>query len=287
MRKEKMEDWNKIDFPLRVVITAMGEQVPVHSHDFIELVIFSGGNATHSISHRDKKMHYSVMQGDCFTVLPKEKHSFEDGNQAYYYNIIFTPELMSNELDALKEFETWNALFGTQDFNERLKVRLGLHDRMLIDGYINRLMNELDKRQPGYKICARAILLEILLVILRRSPQKMLFTRTPVKFNAAIMQIINEMEKNPEKHYMLSDMAKKANMCVSGFTKKFRNMIGLSPTEYLITLRMEKAEQLLFSSSMTVYDIAEQCGFYDINYFIKVFRRFYNTTPSKLRRNRQ
>ena len=286
MRKEKMENWNKIDFPLRVVVTTMGEQVPIHSHDFIELVIFSCGNATHSIAHRDKKLHYSVMQGDCFTILPNEKHSFEDGNQASYYNIIFTRDLINNELKELKEFGTWNALFGTHDLSERLKVRLGLYDRALIDDYIKRLANELDMRQPGYKICARAILLEILLLILRRSPYKMLFSSTPFKVNSAIMHIIDEMEKNPEKHYLLNELAKKANMCVSGFTKKFRNMIGLSPTEYLMTLRMEKAEQLLFSSSMTVYDIAEQCGFYDINYFIIVFRRFYHTTPAKFRKNR-
>ena len=52
-------------------------------------------------------------------------------------------------------------------------------------------------------------------------------------------------EKYPEKNYNLTDMAKKANMCVSGFTKKFRNLLGVSPMEYLLSLRIEKAEQML------------------------------------------
>ena len=283
MHKERLERHCKDNFPLSVVITDTDENVPIHSHDFIELVFFVNGVATHNILRGGKNVCYPVMQGDFFSIMPKEKHSY-DSSKAHYYNIIFSPELISNELHELKEFRTWNSFFGMNDLEARFKVHLTAHDRMEMEQYIKRLRNELAKRAAGYKICARSILLEILLIVLRCTPKRMLHGVKALKSDNDILNIINEMEKNPEKHYCLKELAKKANMCISGFTKKFRNLIGTSPTEYLLSLRIEKAEQLLLSSSSTIYTIAEQCGFYDINYFIKVFRRFRGLTPAKFRR---
>ena len=285
MHKEKMEIWEKKNnFPLHVVTTNMNEVVPIHTHDFIEIVFFARGSASHSIFHGSKKLRYSVMQGDCFSILPKEKHSFEDGHAAYYYNIIFSQELILNELQDLKELDTWSKLFGNKEFSERSKFHLGWQEREEMNALIGRLINELSRKAAGYKIYARALLIEILFIILRCSPKKMLVSESSVKSNFSLIQVISDMEKYPEKNYNLTDMAKKANMCVSGFTKKFRNLLGVSSMEYLLSLRIEKAEQMLLKSMMSVYEISEQCGFYDINYFIKVFRRFRGNTPAKFRK---
>ena len=286
MHKEKMAKWEKMNnFPLHVVTTNVNEVVPIHTHDFIEIVFFAKGSAVHSIFHGSNKLRYSVMQGDCFAILPKEKHSFEDGHAASYYNIIFSQELVLNELKDLKVLDTWSKLFGNKEFSERSKFHLGWQEREEMNALIGRLINELSRKAAGYKIYARALLIEILFIILRCSPKKMLVSESSVKSNFSLIQVISDMEKYPEKNYNLTDMAKKANMCVSGFTKKFRNLLGVSPMEYLLSLRVEKAEQKLLKSTMSVYEISEQCGFYDINYFIKVFRRFRNTTPARYRRS--
>lgn len=273
-------------FPLRVITTNMNKVVPEHSHDFIELVFFAEGAAIHSIGRGAKKNSYPVMQGDCFTILPSEPHSFENVNTAFYYNIIFSPALVENEIRELREFETWPLFFGKNSTKERCKIHLNLSDRMDVHGCILNLSAELNQKQKGYRTLARAILVELLLKILRSSPKKMFAVESDTKIDNRILTVVNEMEKYPEKHYTLADFAKKANMCTSGFSHKFRTLLGVPPFEYLLSLRIEKAEWLLASSSMSVYDIAEKCGFYDVNYFIKVFRRFNNTTPTKFRQKK-
>ena len=287
MHTEKMERWNKHDIPLRVIVTNMDNVVPTHAHDFIELVIFSKGNAIHSIGDDNKEIKYSVMQGDCFVIMPNEKHSFESGKQAVYYNIIFSPSVLESAIDELKQFENWTALFGSNNLTERIKVHLNLYDREIITNFIERLSNELDYCNFGYKLSARTILIEILLVILRNTTKEMVVAKTDFHNTPAVMRVINEMETNSQKHYTLEELAKKANMCISGFTKKFRILTGMSPNEYLISLRIEKAQQLLLNSSTPVYEIAEECGFYDINYFIKVFTKYKNITPAKYRKNKK
>ena len=287
MHREMMQKWGKDNFPLSIVATEMNDTVPEHTHDFMELVIFQRGSATHSLHLPGGKVSYAVMQGDCFSVLPGETHSFSDGSRAFYYNIIFSPELIRDQMPALEEFDSWESLFGSRTPRDRKKIHLPLADRMQIDAYLARLKEELDRRTRGYKTVAAAILLEILVQLLRCSPKQMtvrsgIFPRD----GSNLLKTINSLEKAPEKHLSLARMAKLSGMCVSSFTRKFRILTGVSPTEYLISLRIEKAENLLKTTDLPVYAIADACGFNNINYFIKTFRRFRHVTPAKFRAGR-
>jgi transcriptional regulator GlxA family with amidase domain len=47
-------------------------------------------------------------------------------------------------------------------------------------------------------------------------------------------------------------------MCNSGFSKKFKEIAGSSPMDFIISLRIEKAEKLLLSTNLSIYDIAEK-----------------------------
>lgn len=275
----------KDPFPLRVITTRNKDNIPEHSHDFIELVFFSEGAAIHSIGSGDSMTSYPVMQGDCFTVLPAELHSFENCSTAFYYNIIFTPALIENEIRELKEFDSWQLLFGKNSRTTRSKMHLNLSDRIRVLNCILNLKEEVMQKNKGYRVLARALLIELLLKILRASPQKMFAVEADTKIDSRILSVVNEMEKYPEKRYTLADFAKKSNMCISGFSHKFRMLLGMSPFEYLLSLRIKKAEWLLESSTLSIYNIAEQCGFYDVNYFIKVFRRYHGVTPAKFRKN--
>ena len=287
MHREMMQKWGRDNFPLSVVTTEMEKTVPEHTHDFMELVIFQRGSATHSLHLPGGKVGYTVMQGDCFSILPGETHSFADGDRAFYYNIIFSPELIRDQIPALEEFDSWESLFGSRTPRDRKKIHLPLADRIQIDAYLARLKEELDRRTRGYKTVAAAILLEIIVQLLRCSPKQMA-VRSGVfpRDGGNLLKTINSLEKTPEKHLSLAQMAKLSGMCVSSFTKKFRILTGVSPTEYLISLRIEKAENLLKTTDLPVYTIADMCGFDNINYFIKTFRRFRHVTPAKFRRGR-
>lgn len=283
MHKEQMARWEKDNFPLLVVATNMQEQVPEHTHDFIELVIFQRGTAIHSLYSPEEKSSYIVMQGDCFAILPQEIHSFENGNRAFYYNIIFSPALIENSLKDFSAFDTWTALFGNSSSSERRKIHLPQEERSLLDEYFKHLKQELENRKTGYKVSAVSWLQQILLTILRCSSEQMILSDTSLRDGHHLLKVINLLEKSPEKHYTLSFMAHTAGMSISSFTKKFRLLTGFSPMEFLLSQRIGKAETLLKNTDQPIYIIADMCGFNNINYFIKIFRRYRQTTPAKFR----
>ena len=54
---------------------------------------------------------------------------------------------------------------------------------------------------------------------------------------------------------------------------------------YLTDIRMENAKKLLLSTSLSIAEISEQCGYGDYRVFTKVFKKSEGTTPSRYRRD--
>ena len=67
------------------------------------------------------------------------------------------------------------------------------------------------------------------------------------------------------------------------FVKLFRSLVGVSPYEYIINLRLNEAKNLLITTELSVNDIASLTGFLDTNNFIRRFRSRTNMTPQQYR----
>ena len=69
-------------------------------------------------------------------------------------------------------------------------------------------------------------------------------------------------------------------------TREFEKEFGAAPGKFLINIRLEKAIYLLLTEpNLTVNEIAESTGFSCGNYFSKVFKNKFNTTPTEYRKN--
>lgn len=85
---------------------------------------------------------------------------------------------------------------------------------------------------------------------------------------------------NPEIN--LSEILSKGNYSENYMRKKFKEQTGLTPMEYLATLRIDYAKQLLDQKkllNLSIASIAEMCGYYDTHYFSRVFRRQTGLSP--------
>ncbi|MCR5583989.1 MAG: AraC family transcriptional regulator [Lachnospiraceae bacterium] len=68
------------------------------------------------------------------------------------------------------------------------------------------------------------------------------------------------------------------------FLRTFKQQTGFTPNDYLITVRLNHAKSLLRSTSMTIEDIALECGFSTASYFIRVFKKHEAVTPLHYRK---
>lgn len=81
----------------------------------------------------------------------------------------------------------------------------------------------------------------------------------------------------------LQETAEYAGISPSYFSTLFKQEQGCTFIEYLVRLRMEKSVELLERSDMTIAQIANEIGYMSYRYFIKVFKDYYQLTPTQYR----
>lgn len=84
--------------------------------------------------------------------------------------------------------------------------------------------------------------------------------------------------------YGTIDISELADMCsVSStyFRKMFKKIHGVSPSQYIINLKLEFASHLLSSNLYTVAEVSHKSGFNDTKYFSKLFKQSFGITPKK------
>ena len=98
---------------------------------------------------------------------------------------------------------------------------------------------------------------------------------------ASAVDYIDRNYKNSD--IKISFLASVCKISTRYFCELFSAFFGVSPKEYIIRKRIESAKNMLISSDDKISDIAENCGFSDVYYFSKVFKKEFNETPSAFR----
>jgi transcriptional regulator GlxA family with amidase domain len=95
----------------------------------------------------------------------------------------------------------------------------------------------------------------------------------------AIDTIQGYMEKNFKKQLTLEDLAGRCNMSVRNFIRRFEQATTNTPFEYLQRIRIEAAKKILETKNEGIVQVASRCGYEDVDYFRKIFKRYVAMTP--------
>jgi transcriptional regulator GlxA family with amidase domain len=98
-----------------------------------------------------------------------------------------------------------------------------------------------------------------------------------------ISMVIDFMHAKLHRKLSLAELAESANISVSHLSHLFRTETGVSPGQYLMTLRVQRAGDLLQSSVLSVKRIMFEVGFNDKSNFVRSFRKAYGLSPSEYR----
>lgn len=105
------------------------------------------------------------------------------------------------------------------------------------------------------------------------------------RFCRKFERIVQTRMRNPNLN--IDIIASQFGMGRTNFYRKVREQMGVSPNDYLRRCRMERAAELLRSTELPISDICTQVGVPDAQYFSKVFKVYFETTPSAYRENNQ
>jgi AraC family transcriptional regulator len=101
-------------------------------------------------------------------------------------------------------------------------------------------------------------------------------------------QTIEYVHDNLDTALDLTDLAQQANLSAFHFSRLFKRSLGLTPHQYVLRNRVERAKKLLsLTESIALADVGLQAGFYDQAHFSKAFKRVVGLTPKKFAQQAQ
>lgn len=272
-------------FPLACVRIEDHRAVEIHSHEFHEMVVILTGRGRH-VTEREE---YPIEAGDVFLLRDNMAHGYKDTDRMTLVNILFDPKRLGLPMEHLQDLPGYHALFQVEPrlrAYHRFRNRLRLSEEQLAEaaGIIARLQQELERKTPGYRFQAGAHLMSLIAFVSR------CYARSDQSADRPLIRL-GETLSFIEQHYRepiaVRQLTRIARMSESSLMRAFRRVLGRSPIEHVIRVRVLKAAEWLRRGDVRVTEAAYNCGFGDSNYFSRQFRQVMGVSPREYRARRR
>ncbi len=262
-----------------------GMCAPLHWHFFSEIIYVNRGSQEVTVGNRIEHLR----SGGLIYINPRQAHLAYSGDQQETCLTVlkFDPSLICPPLHSEAE-EQLISPFLNYDLTQSLVFPMNtLPDP--VPGLLDEILEVTGARKFGCEYRTRSLLCELiwLLASALRESGGMIVDRSPLaeqeleRFRTAI-HYINSHYSQP---IPLKSLTEICSLSYSNFAVKFKQLTGKTPVEYINHVRISQAQQMLLLSSIPVGEIAEACGFNDVAYFNRVFRRISGRPPHAFRKN--
>ncbi|MBT2661708.1 response regulator [Bacillus sp. ISL-45] len=99
-----------------------------------------------------------------------------------------------------------------------------------------------------------------------------------------IRKAIIYIDRNLKEEFTLKDVAAHVHLNPSYFSVLFKEQVDLNFSEYVTRRRIQRAKELVLSTTLPINEIAEEVGYKTAKYFIKIFKEIEGMTPSAYRK---
>lgn len=140
----------------------------------------------------------------------------------------------------------------------------------LVEAFFNPTKNHISNHPFYYLSCLYNLLWQI----------DESYSRIPTKYKK-LQGALSEISENWHENQMVSYYAELCNMSEMNFRRLFREYTGMSPIEYRNDIRLTNARNKLQSGEYNVSEAAEICGFSNLSFFIRLYKKKYGYTPKK------
>lgn len=101
----------------------------------------------------------------------------------------------------------------------------------------------------------------------------------------ALLPAVRQIDERYAEPITVSSLSRLCMMSETHFRRAFKEIIGVSPIEYLLEVRMKRAEELLLQTGKSVREIAQACGFKDVEHFCRSFKSRTGMTALVMRKS--
>lgn len=267
------------DYPFQVHHTQLtnGLDLYPHVHDELEITCITQGGGIFSINNHS----YHVKKGDLLIIPPDSIHLARPAEYtpASFDSIVFSPYCFCiSENNRIYSKYIAPILNRHLFFPEHLDRSEAWHEEvweLAMEIRQNSLLTD------GELLCQSSLFKLWYLLFQHCLTGNSNFDMRSLRLKDSI----DYMHAHFSEYITITDLASIANMSEGHFSRTFKEYMKVSPLDYLIQIRINESAKLLQKSDLLIGEIALSCGFNDLSYFGKCFKKEKNCTPREYRRS--
>ena len=275
---------NDKQFPLRGIFNVQKDNPP-HQQEFSEVTFILEGEALH-YSEPEGWVHTEA--GDIWIIPPDGIHGYQNTKNLKIFNLLFVADQLPVPLLELYTHPQYKKLFsGDRDYWKSVgfypRLHPGTEDMNDLTNLLHLFIRLQNQDLPGKIGIKYGLFMTIISRLCDIAMTQKAFS-APVK-PLDISRIISYLNENYTSEIGISELIKLTAMSESTLRRHFRKAFGMGPIEYIRKFRLGIAAKLLVSTTYSVKEISQMCGFNNTSYFCRMFRMIYNKTPQDYRIN--
>ncbi|KLE17194.1 AraC family transcriptional regulator [Clostridium sp. C8] len=249
-------------------------QTEYHCHtDMIEISVILSGNVDYLIN--DKL--YNVKKGQALIF-----------NKGIYHQELLNKDTICHELHiGLNNINLFNNKNSINFNGDGILTFIKYKDEFL--KCCEEIISEQSSHAHNSHFMLKALIMKLLIIISREiNEDEGKTVQSGLSFNShenkvLVKNITDYFEKNFMNDISLNTISQNMYLSPVYISKIFKELMGDSPINYLINIRLSKAKELLEKENLAIKTVAKMVGYNDPYYFSKHFKKFYGVSPNKFR----
>jgi len=256
------------------------EEWPEHLHDWCELIYIHSGEATFFIDQQ--VVHFK--KGDLIFVPPNIIHrTMISFNKFLTTSVLYLmpSQLMDKNYNPAILFEPFKVVRKDKKYLFSLS-----HDKqMIVEQYLDSMNVEKEKKEIFWEETAFSYLVQ-LMVQIHRWDDIFDTEAEPSEHNPEWLNtVLQYLDEHLDEEIRLEDLSSRLFISPVHFSKKFKQTVGTTFSEFINRKRILKSKELLKGTDSPVQEVAESCGFQSMPYFHRTFKKLVGGTPANYRKN--
>lgn len=253
-------------------------RIPLHTHDFIEIVYVLGGSAEETVNGAS----FPTARGDLIFMDCACTHAFTPRSPYTYIHIGFRPEVLARTLSAPGATSAYAPLLAFDDL--RLTQGVGvmhfsLPERDAVENLLLSMLEEDKKRDKMYATALQGYLYVLLCHLVRRAGGEGEET-----IPEPMARVAAYIDAHLSEDLTLAQLSALCYYRPSYFSRVFHNTYKMTLSEYLSRRRIRLAVRLLPDTSLSVARIGEMCGYPSRSAFYRAFAQRTGISPGEYRK---
>lgn len=251
-------------------------------HENYEMVYMKKGFAVFEISGHP----VTLGPNDIVIIKPMQYHKFivKSESGCVFIVLNFKFENRINGVYSEVPLEDFLNFVSGRETGPYIKLKVSQKNEIVL--LLNRILKERESSEPGSEFLNYLLVMELFVLLsraLRMEWENSIKSKSP-KLKELMGIAVNFIHTNFERDISLADIAGFVFLSPSYFTRAFKEETGMSPINYLLKVRIDRAKELLVDTGLKISDIALSVGFSNQQRFNEMFKKHTHVTPLQYRK---